>query len=76
MAFNYSINFTDQALNGDGTGPYTVVLLQNPTAATGGTTKYSNTNALGTLNIIEMAKQAVLAAVNANAANIQNDSLN
>lgn len=76
MAFNYSINFTDAAQNGDGTGPYTVVLLQNPTAATGGTTKYSNLNTLGTLNIIELAKQAILAAVNANAANIQNDTLN
>lgn len=76
MAFNYSINLSDAAANGDGTGPYTVVLLQNPTAATGGTTKYSNTNALGTLNILELTKQAILAADNANAANIQNDPLN
>ena len=76
MAFNYAINLTDAASQGDGTGPYTVVLLQNPTLATGGTTKYSNTNTLGTLNILELTKQAILAADNANATNIQNDPLN
>lgn len=77
MAFNYNVYFVDSASQGDGTGPYTVVLTQNPTTlASGGTTKYSNTNAVGTLNIIEMAKLAILAAVNANAANIQNDPLN
>jgi len=76
MALNYSVNFTDAAVNGDGTGPYTVVLLSNPTLATGGTTKYSNTNTLGTLNILELAKQAILAAVNANATANQNDPFN
>lgn len=77
MAFNWNIYFVDAAANGDGTGPYTVVLSQNPTTlASGGTTKYSSTNPVGTLNIIEMAKLAILAAVNANAANIQNDPLN
>lgn len=77
MALNYNIYFVDSATNGDGTGPYTVVLQQNPTTlASGGTTKYSNTNTLGTLNIIEMAKQAILAAVNANATANQSDSLN
>ncbi|HEY6020242.1 MAG TPA: hypothetical protein VIY48_10160 [Candidatus Paceibacterota bacterium] len=76
MAFNYSFNFTDAATNGDGTGPYTVTALKNPTAATGGTTIYSNTNANSNFNILELAKQAVLAAVNTNANQNQNDSLN
>lgn len=77
MAFNYNAYFVDQAVNGDGTGPYTVVLTQNPTTlASGGTTKYSNTNAASNFNIIEMAKLAILAAVNANAAQNQSDPLN
>lgn len=77
MALTYAIVLTDSATAGDGTGPYTVTVLSNPTtAASGGTTKYSNTNALGTLNILELAKLGVLAAVNANATANQVDSTN
>lgn len=77
MSFNWNIALTDAAVNGDGTGPYTVVLQKNATTpASGGTTTYSNTNSIGTLNILELAKLAVLAAVNANAAQNQSDSLN
>ncbi len=77
MALDYAIVLSDQAVNGDGTGPYTIVVRQNPTtAAAGGTVKYSNTNSLGTLNFIELSKQGVLAAVNANATANQNDSVN
>lgn len=77
MAYTWNILLTDQAVNGNGTGPYTVVLQQNPTtAASGGTTRYSNTNALNTLNILELTKQAVLMAVNYNASANQSDSLN
>lgn len=77
MALTYAIVLTDQAVQGDGTGPYTVTVLSNPTtAAAGGTTKYSNTNSLGTLNILELAKLGVLAAVNANATANQTDSVN
>jgi hypothetical protein len=76
LALNYSFNFTDAAVNGDGSGPYTVTALKNPTAATGGTTIYSNTNALSNFNILELAKQAILAAVNTNAAANQNDPFN
>ena len=34
-ALNYSINLTDTS--GSGLGPYTISILKNPTAATGGT---------------------------------------
>ena len=77
MALNYSLLLLDAAVSGDGTGPYTVIAQQNPTTSpSGGTTIYSNTNSIGTFNMLEIAKQAVLAAANVNASANQSDSLN
>lgn len=77
MAINYNILLLDAALAGDGTGPFTCIAQKNPTtSASGGTTIYSNTNSAGTLNMLEIAKQAVLAAANVNASANNDDTLN
>ena len=77
MALNYSILLLDQAVAGDGTGPFTVIVQQNPTTSpSGGTTIYSNTNSIGTYNMIELSKLGVLAAANVNASANNQDTLN
>lgn len=87
-ALNFSVNLTDTS--GAGIGPWTAVVLQNPTAATGGTditanagTQYVNSaqvnilaNQVGTINPQELMGYAahVLGDVIANTN--QSDPLN
>ncbi len=83
-ALNYSINLLDQS--NSGIGPYTLVVLKNPTAASGGTDITANggpssnvggsTNTLGVLNPQELMGYAAHVVGDNIATALQSDTLN
>lgn len=87
-AINFSVNLVETGNNGS--GPYTITLLQNPTAATGGTDVSANagtvyfggaqvnltTNPVGTINPQELMAYAAHVFGDIIAAANQQDPLN
>ena len=87
-ALNYSVNLVDTG--GGGLGPYTMTILKNPTAASGGTDVTAQagsiynggaltniaSNALGTINPQELMGMAAHVIGDGIAAAQQSDSLN
>ncbi len=76
---NFSVNYVDTS--GGGIGPYTVSVLRNPTAASGGTDMSSQipdsgTNPQGTLNPQELSAYAAHVIGDYVATQNQSDPLN
>lgn len=75
-ALNYTIEVLDTGDNGS--GPYTMSLTQNANSVAGGTSKLTDTNSLGTENMLELIEHAsrFAAGLNAAAQESSTDTLN